>query len=162
MSQIHYINSAPLSLEIIETILHSGSQLKLSDEAQQLIEKCRSYLDKKIATQSEPIYGITTGFGSLCNRSIPIEDLQKLQINLVISHACGLGDLVEPDIVRLMLLLKAHALSFGNSGVQTETVQRLIDLYNNDALPEVRQLGSLGASGDLAPLAHLVLPLLMV
>ncbi len=160
MSQIHYINSAPLSLEIIETILHSGSQLKLSDEAQQLIEKCRSYLDKKIATQSEPIYGITTGFGSLCNRSIPIEDLQKLQINLVISHACGLGDLVEPDIVRLMLLLKAHALSFGNSGVQTETVQRLIDLYNNDALPEVRQLGSLGASGDLAPLAHLVLPLL--
>lgn len=160
MVQKHQINPTPLSLEIIETILHTGSKLELSTEARQLIEKCRNYLDKKIANQTEPIYGITTGFGSLCNISIPKEDLQKLQINLVISHACGIGDEVEPDIVRLMLLLKAHALSFGNSGVQVETVQRLIDLFNHDALPEVRQLGSLGASGDLAPLAHLVLPLL--
>jgi len=160
MLNTHKITPTPLTLEKIESLLSSKSRLELSTEATQLIEKCRNYLDEKIATQKEPIYGITTGFGSLCNRSIPKEDLQKLQINLVISHACGLGDEVEPDIVRLMLMLKAHALSIGNSGVQTITVQRLLDLYNNDALPEVRQLGSLGASGDLAPLAHLVLPLL--
>ncbi len=160
MAQKHLINTSPLTLEIIETILHTRSHLELSNDARALIEKCRTYLDRKIASQSEPIYGITTGFGSLCNRSIPNEDLQKLQINLVVSHACGLGDLVEPEIVRLMLLLKVHALSLGNSGVQIQTVERLIDLFNNDVLPEVRQLGSLGASGDLAPLAHLVLPLL--
>lgn len=155
-----YISPAPISFEQIETLLTPGSQIALSPEAIARIEKCRNYLDHKIETQNDPIYGITTGFGSLCNRSISKDDLSQLQVNLVISHACGIGDRVEPDIVRLMLLLKAYGLSLGNSGVQTETVQRLLDLYNHNVLPEVRQLGSLGASGDLAPLAHLVLPLL--
>ena len=158
--QTLYITPAPITFEQIENMLVAGHQLALSPESVARIEKCRNYLDRKIETQDEPIYGITTGFGSLCNRSIPKDDLSQLQVNLVLSHACGIGQPVEPEIVRLMLLLKAYALSLGNSGVQTETVQRLLDLYNNNILPEVRQLGSLGASGDLAPLAHLVLPLL--
>jgi histidine ammonia-lyase len=156
----HFITPAPITFEQIENILTTNSQLALSKDSIAAIEKCRNYLDHKIETQTEPIYGITTGFGSLCNRTISKEDLSQLQVNLVISHACGIGQPVEPGIVRLMLLLKAYGLSLGNSGVQTQTVQRLLDLYNNNVLPEVRQLGSLGASGDLAPLAHLVLPLL--
>jgi histidine ammonia-lyase len=156
----HYITSNPITFDQIENMLSSESQLVLSAESIKKIEKCRKYLDHKIESQQEPIYGITTGFGSLCNRSISKEDLSQLQVNLVISHACGMGDLVDNEIVKIMLLLKAYGLSLGNSGVQTETVQRLLDLYNNNIFPEVRQLGSLGASGDLAPLAHLVLPLL--
>jgi histidine ammonia-lyase len=159
-NQTLFITPAPISFEQIENMLAPETQLALSTESIANIEKCRNYLDHKIETHQDPIYGITTGFGSLCNRTISNDDLSQLQVNLVISHACGIGPVVESDIVRLMLILKAHALSLGNSGVQTETVQRLLDLYNNNILPEVRQLGSLGASGDLAPLAHLVLPLL--
>jgi len=156
----HFITSNPITFSQIEDMLSVDSQLFLSDESIGKIEKCRKYLDHKIESQQEPIYGITTGFGSLCNRSISKEDLSQLQVNLVVSHACGMGDLVDNEIVRIMLLLKAYGLSLGNSGVQTETVQRLLDLFNHNVYPEVRQLGSLGASGDLAPLAHLVLPLL--
>jgi len=155
-----YITPAPITFEQIENMLANNNNLALSQESVERIEKCRNYLDHKIDTQEDPIYGITTGFGSLCNRTISKEDLSQLQVNLVLSHACGIGKPVEPGIVRLMLILKAYGLSLGHSGVQTVTVQRLLDLYNNNILPEVRQLGSLGASGDLAPLAHLVLPLL--
>jgi histidine ammonia-lyase len=158
--QTLFITPAPITFELIESMISPDNHIALSPESLALIEKCRTYLDQKIETQADPIYGITTGFGSLCNRTISKDDLSQLQVNLVISHACGIGQSVEPGIVRLMLLLKAYALSLGNSGVQTETVQRLLDLYNHNILPEVRQLGSLGASGDLAPLAHLVLPLL--
>ena len=103
---------------------------------------------------------VILGFGSLCNESISQENLEKLQVNLVISHACGFGEEVPSPIVKLMLLLKVQSLSYGYSGVQLETVNRLIDFYNEDILPVVYQQGSLGASGDLAPLAHLSLPLL--
>jgi len=155
-----YITPVPLTFEQIEIMLSADAHLELSADSISRIEKCRNYLDQKIETSHDPIYGITTGFGSLCNRTISKEDLSQLQVNLVLSHACGIGEPVEPGIVRLMLLLKAYGLSLGNSGVQTETVQRLLDLFNHNIFPEVRQLGSLGASGDLAPLAHLVLPLL--
>jgi len=155
-----YITPDPITFGQIENMLATDNQLELSAESKARIEKCRNYLDQKIEASQEPIYGITTGFGSLCNRTISKEDLSQLQVNLVISHACGIGEPVDPEIVRLMLILKAYGLSLGNSGVQTETVQGLLNLFNNNILPEVRQLGSLGASGDLAPLAHLVLPLL--
>jgi histidine ammonia-lyase len=118
------------------------------------------YLDKKMETHEEPIYGINTGFGSLYNIKISNENLSKLQENLVKSHACGTGDEVPQHIVKLMLFLKVQSLSYGNSGVQLQTVQRLIDFYNNDILPVIYSQGSLGASGDLAPLAHLSLPLI--
>lgn len=154
------ISPATLTLSNIKDILHNNSFIELSDESVQLINNCRNYLDKKMDEQEGPIYGINTGFGSLYNRSISKNDLTKLQENLIKSHACGFGEEVNPIIVKLMLLLKAHALSLGKSGVQLQTVQRLLDMFNNDILPEVRQQGSLGASGDLAPLAHLVLPFL--
>ena len=125
-----------------------------------LIQKCRDYLDHKLENNTSPIYGITTGFGSLHNKTISSNQLNKLQENLVMSHACGTGDVVKEEIVRIMLLLKIHALSLGKSGVQVQTVQRLIDFFNEGISPVIYEQGSLGASGDLAPLAHLVLPLL--
>lgn len=157
---VHYISPAPLSFEIIDNILKNNDKLALSDESKKRITDCKTYLDHKIATSEKPLYGITTGFGSLCKISVSTEDLSQLQANLVMSHACSLGEPIHTDIIRLMLLLKAHALSMGKSGIQLATVQRIIDLFNNNVLPVVRELGSLGASGDLAPLANLFLPLI--
>lgn len=157
---VHHISSEWLTISQIEEIINKGYKLALSDEAVERITTCRKYLDNKMATATEPIYGITTGFGSLCNISIDREQLSTLQKNLVMSHACCTGERVSNEIVKLMLLLKIQSLSYGNSGVQLITVQRLVDFYNNDILPRVCQQGSLGASGDLAPLACMSLPLL--
>jgi histidine ammonia-lyase len=154
------ISSATLELTTIEKILVEKQTLVLSEESKKKIVAGRKYLDKKLKETKEPIYGINTGFGALYNKSVDEKDLEKLQRNLVMSHACGTGEEVPLQIVKLMLLLKVQGLSYGNSGVQLETVQRLIDFYNNDVLPVVYQQGSLGASGDLAPLAHLSLPLI--
>ncbi|PKP19838.1 MAG: histidine ammonia-lyase [Bacteroidetes bacterium HGW-Bacteroidetes-21] len=157
----YIIDSNFLDYKSISVLLKNPEiKISLSAEAIQRIEKCRNYLDQKIAQASVPIYGVNTGFGSLCDTSISESDLEQLQYNLVVSHACGMGDEVKPEIVKLMLLLKVQALSRGYSGVAIETVQRLVDFYNNDIIPVVYQLGSLGASGDLSPLAHLSLPLL--
>jgi histidine ammonia-lyase len=160
MDNIHYISTEVLSLEIIQEIISQNKSLELSDEAKINIQKCRDFLDTKMVSHSEPIYGINTGFGSLCNVKISKENLSKLQENLVKSHACGTGDEVPSAIVKLMLLLKIQSLSYGYSGIQLQTVERLVAFYNNDILPIIYTLGSLGASGDLAPLAHLSLPLL--
>ncbi|WNM17958.1 histidine ammonia-lyase [Flavobacterium capsici] len=160
MEHSHYISSEVLTLEVIQEIISQNKKLSLSEEARINIEKCRAYLDKKMTANDAPIYGINTGFGSLCNVKISNENLSQLQENLVKSHACGTGDEVPHEIVKIMLLLKIQSLSYGNSGVQLQTVERLIDFYNNDVLPIIYTQGSLGASGDLAPLAHLSLPLL--
>jgi len=160
METVHYISSDVFSLELLHEIISQHYTLELSEEARINIEKCRLYLDKKMETHNEPIYGINTGFGSLCNVKISNENLSQLQENLMKSHACGTGDEVPHEIVKIMLLLKIKSLSYGNSGVQLATVERLIDFYNNDILPVVYTQGSLGASGDLAPLAHLCLPLI--
>ena len=156
----HFISSARLSLERIKEIIDNHEQLALSEESVTAIEKCRKYLDSKMEDIDRPIYGVTTGFGSLYNITIPAEDLSQLQHNLVMSHACGTGETVRPEIVKIMLLLKAQSLRYGHSGAQLVTVQRLVDMFNNDILPVVYQQGSLGASGDLAPLAHMCLPLI--
>lgn len=158
--EIHPISAERLTLGRVRAIIENRIPLALSEDARQRIIRCRSYLDEKMERNAQPIYGITTGFGSLCNISVGKEDLATLQKNLVMSHACGTGERVPREIVRLMLFLKAQSLSYGHSGVQLETVERLIDLYNLDLLPVVYQQGSLGASGDLAPLAHLSLPLI--
>lgn len=157
---IHYISPKKLTYPIIEDILESRKMLVLSDESKQLIERSKAYLDRKIAETEGPLYGINTGFGALCNIEVLKDELSKLQENLVISHSCNLGPEVPADVVRLMLLLKAHALAKGNSAVQLATVQRILDLFNHDILPIVCEQGSLGASGDLAPLAKLFLPLI--
>lgn len=160
MSKIYHISSEELSLQVLNTLLSEQYKLALSDEATRKIEACRSYLDEKMAADQRPVYGINTGFGSLCNIKISGEHLSHLQENLVMSHACGTGEKVPETIVKIMLLLKVQSLSYGHSGVQLLTVQRLIDFYNHDILPVIYTQGSLGASGDLAPLAHLALPLL--
>ena len=157
---IHYINSERLTIERVKEIITQNMQLALSEDATKRIEKCRAYLDNKMETQKEPIYGVTTGFGSLCNISVSKQELSQLQKNLVMSHACGVGDEVPQDVVKLMLLMKIQSLSYGHSGVQLQTVQRLVDFFNNGVYPVVYQQGSLGASGDLAPLAHMCLPIL--
>lgn len=157
---MHYITTSELNIETIADIIASNKKLMLSEEAKKKIVDCRRFLDNKMTSQKEPIYGINTGFGSLCDVLIPDTDLEQLQRNLVMSHACGTGDEVPQEIVKIMLLLKIQSLSYGKSGVQLETVERLIDFFNFDLLPVVYQQGSLGASGDLAPLAHLSLPLI--
>ena len=157
--KIHKISAELLSIEQIGEIVYGGYKIELSDEAQRRISECRKYLDKKIEESTVPIYGVTTGFGSLCNVSIGSDYLAQLQINLMMSHACGTGDRVPNDIVKIMLLLKIQSLSYGFSGCQLATVNRLIDFFNNDVYPIVYMQGSLGASGDLVPLAHLSLPL---
>ena len=156
----HYISAERLTIERVGEILEKKISIALSEDAKNRIVRCREYLDNKMKSSDEPIYGVSTGFGSLCNISIGYDELGTLQKNLVMSHACGTGERVPSEIVKLMLLLKIQSLSYGHSGVQLATVERLVDFYNNDILPVVFQQGSLGASGDLAPLAHLSLPLL--
>lgn len=157
---VHEISPKHLTIEDVKHILQDGYTLKLSDESVRRIQACRDYLDKKMETQKEPIYGVSTGFGSLCNISISKDELSQLQKNLVMSHACGTGDEVDSEIVKLIMFLKIQSLQYGYSGVQVVTVQRLVDMFNAGVLPVVYQQGSLGASGDLAPLAHMSLPLL--
>ncbi|NOY37544.1 MAG: histidine ammonia-lyase [Chlorobi bacterium] len=156
----HVISSDKITLTDIHTILRHKKKLVLGRDALEKITTCRNYLDRKIRETKTPLYGINTGFGALFDKIIPDDQLEILQSNLVKSHACGTGGEVPADIVRIMLLLKIQALSYGMSGVQTKTVQRLVDLFNHDVLPVVYRYGSLGASGDLAPLAHLSLPLI--
>ncbi len=156
----HQISSDILEISTIGTIVFQQKKIELSDSAKDKILKCRAYLDKRMQAEDEPIYGINTGFGSLYNVKITKDRLTQLQENLAMSHACGIGDRVPNEIVKLMLLLKIQSLSYGHSGIQLATVQRLVDFYNNDILPVIYTLGSLGASGDLAPLAHLSLPLI--
>ena len=156
---IHKISAEHLTIERVGEIVEKGYKLELSDDARQRITRCREYLDKKIAETTAPVYGVTTGFGSLCNVSVGADQLAQLQINLMMSHACGTGDRVPNEIVKIMLLLKIQSLSYGYSGCKLDTVERLIDFFNNDIYPIVYMQGSLGASGALVPLAHLTLPL---
>lgn len=155
---VHALGIKKLSLSDIETILKNPIELDETSIAN--IEKCRAYLDSKMKEEGKTFYGINTGFGSLCDVKISNNDIEQLQENLVLSHACGMGNEVPQDIVKLMLLLKVKNFVYGNSGISLQVTERLISFYNQNILPVVYQLGSLGASGDLAPLAHLSLPLL--
>ncbi|HEY0978875.1 MAG TPA: histidine ammonia-lyase [Flavobacteriales bacterium] len=154
------INTIGLSLRDLETILKERRPIALAPDAVEAVKRSHSYLRDRLKKSDAPIYGVNTGFGSLYNTRIEKKDLAQLQKNLVMSHACGSGEPVGEDIVRAMLVLKVQNMAFGHSAVAPATVQRLMDLYNNDVLPVVYERGSLGASGDLAPLAHLSLPLI--
>lgn len=154
------IDNSQLEIKTLYNIINNGFILKLSKESLNNVNDCRDYLDKKINNSDSPIYGINTGFGSLYNVSIKDNDLSKLQHNLILSHACGVGDRVPVKIVKIILLLKIITLSKGNSGIHINTLNRLIFFYNNNILPVIFKHGSLGASGDLSPLAHLSLPLI--
>ena len=156
---IHKISAWHLTQDMIDEIITKRYQLQLDKDSIRRIVACREYLDRKVAEADKPIYGVTTGFGSLCDVNISADQMAQLQINLMMSHACGIGDRVPNEVVKIMLLLKVQSLSYGHSGCKLDTVQRLIDFFNNDIYPIVYQQGSVGASGDLVPLAHLCLPL---
>ena len=154
------ISHQTITIDQIAALVKSGSSISLSNEAKEAIQKCRAYLDAKIQEDGTKYYGINTGFGSLCDVEISKSEINQLQENLVMSHACGMGEEVPKEIVKLMLLLKIQSLSYGHSGAALATVERLVEMFNQDVLPVIYTLGSLGASGDLAPLAHLALPLI--
>jgi histidine ammonia-lyase len=161
MSTTHHpIGTVGLELAELAHILNSGTPITLAPDAIAAIKRSHAYLSDKLKQSDAPIYGVNTGFGSLYDKSIAKKDLAQLQKNLVMSHACGSGEPVPAEIVRAMLVLKVQNMAFGHSAVAPATVQRMVDMYNADMLPVVYERGSLGASGDLAPLAHLSLPLL--
>lgn len=150
---------SPLSWAELKQIEKNRPLLQLSEDCRKRIVACRNYLEAKLADSVSPVYGINTGFGALHSTRISATDMEKLQLNLLMSHACGAGAEIPSEVVKWMLFLKIRSLSYGHSGVRLETIERLIDFYNEDVHPIVYELGSLGASGDLAPLAHLCLPL---
>lgn len=158
--QPHPIGTIGLELAELDHILSTGCPIILGDDAKAAIKRSHAYLRDRLKQSEAPIYGVNTGFGSLANTNVPMAKLAELQKNLVMSHACGSGDPVPARIVRAMLVLKVQNMAFGHSAVAPATVQRMVDMYNHDVLPVVYERGSLGASGDLAPLAHLALPLL--
>ncbi|MFI5171899.1 MAG: histidine ammonia-lyase [Chitinophagales bacterium] len=157
---IYQIGAEPLTIDIIRNIISKNYKLGLSDDALIKIQNCRNYLDAKMTAGTEPVYGINTGFGSLCKVKISNDELEQLQYNLIRSHACGTGAIIPDALCKLILLLKIQSLSYGNSGVAIETVWRLIDFYNLDILPVIYEQGSLGASGDLCPLSHMSMALI--
>ncbi|MDB5224378.1 MAG: histidine ammonia-lyase, partial [Chitinophagaceae bacterium] len=154
------IDDSRMDFQQVKDLLDKNMQLSLTKDAEKKIEKCREYLDNKLAGSDELFYGINTGFGFFQDVKISKTQLEELQSNLLKSHACGMGEEVQPDIVKLMMMLKIKSLSYGYSGVSIEIVRRLTDMYNNNVLPVIYTQGSLGASGDLAPLSHLSLPLI--
>jgi histidine ammonia-lyase len=160
MQKIHFITSSFLTIQKVQKIVNQGFTLALSEKTRQTVMQSRCFLDQLLQKARYPLYGINTGFGSLCDIEISQIDLIQLQKNLVMSHACGMGDLVPKNIIRIMLFLKIQNLAYGYSGVRVELLEKLIEWYNSGALPVLYEQGSLGASGDLAPLAHLSLPLI--
>ncbi len=149
-----------LHFDQVKNLLDYDQLVSITFDAHERILACRAFLDEKMEEKDRSYYGINTGFGFLQDVKIDASQIEQLQYNLVVSHACGLGEEVPRDIVKLMLMLKIKSLSYGNSGVQIDTVIRLMNMYNNDVLPVIYTQGSLGASGDLAPLSHLSLALL--
>jgi len=154
------ISTQPLTTSDISSFLEPPRPLRLNQQVKKAVKKCHNFLADKLVASDQIFYGINTGFGSLCNIQISKEETTELQSNLIRSHACGTGDEVPEAVVQLILLLKIKNMSLGYSGVRLALVQRLVDFYNAGVLPQIFQLGSLGASGDLAPLAHLALPLI--
>ncbi|GIV33786.1 MAG: histidine ammonia-lyase [Chitinophagales bacterium] len=154
------ITTGYLKVDELRSVLNETFYLKLADEARQKMQACRAFLEKKMAEPGKRYYGINTGFGSLCDVEIPADQLEQLQENLLLSHACGMGSEVMPEVVKIMMILKMKGLVHGYSGVRPEVVEKLIELFNHQIYPVVWDTGSLGASGDLAPLAHLALPII--
>lgn len=154
------LDSKWLNFEQVKNYLDYQQHVSITFDAHERITRCRNYLDGRLSNSDELLYGINTGFGFLQNVQIDKHQIQELQYNLLKSHACGIGEDVPKEIVKLMLMLKIKSLSYGNSGVQIDTVKRLMEMHNEDVLPIIYTQGSLGASGDLAPLSHLSLPLI--
>lgn len=153
------INCAPLTVSDVVSIARDQEPVELGQQALDAMGKARLVVENIVAS-GDVVYGINTGFGKFADRVIPRDSLEQLQRNLVMSHSVGVGDPLPVDVVRAMIVLRIVALSLGCSGIRPETVQSLIDLLNRGVVPYVPEKGSVGASGDLAPLAHLALVLI--
>lgn len=160
MRNFHTIDNGRYDVNGIISLLFSDNLLELGRDAKLQVEKNRDFLESQIKHPDSIIYGINTGFGSLCNVHISDDKLEHLQENLVLSHACGMGNKIPIHIAKLILLLKIINLSKGKSGVRSTVIETMIAMYNHEIIPVIYEQGSLGASGDLAPLAHLSLPLI--
>src|SRR5690606_19985840 len=148
MANTYYISNKTLTFQELDHIINNNQPLALSEEAVANINKCREYLDNKMQTETNPIYGINNGVGSVYSVKISSEDLTTLQENLMKSHACGTGDEVPAAIVKIMLLLQIQSLRYAHSGGQLAAVHRLSDLCNHNILPILYTQGSLGGWGD--------------
>lgn len=149
-----------IDLNTLDSFLQQQKLVEISESTLAKINQNRHYLEGKIQEPNAVYYGINTGFGSLCDIQISESELENLQENLVLSHACGMGARIPKEIAKTILLFKIKNFSKAVSGVRVDVVKRLMDFYNGDMIPAMYEMGSLGASGDLAPLAHLSLPLL--
>lgn len=154
-----YIDGNSLTLEDIIKVARENNKVELTEEAKVEVQKSRRIVDD-IVKNSKVVYGVTTGFGKFADVSISNEDCKELQRNLILSHACGCGKPFSTEVVRTIMLLRANALSKGYSGIRLETLNTLIEMLNKGVHPVIPEKGSLGSSGDLAPLAHMVLPML--
>src|SRR5262245_58091667 len=153
------LTGSPLSISDVVDVARGGRRVALAPQAIERIDRARALVERIVA-ERQICYGVTTGFGALSKVNIPTERLGELQHNLVRSHAAGAGAPLPNDIVRAMLLLTAGSLARGASGVRRAVVEALLGLLNNDITPYVPSRGSVGASGDLAPLAHIALVLI--
>lgn len=153
------IDGSSLTLEDYINVCRNGYKIKLSNDAKEKVKNSRQIVEN-IVSNSKTIYGITTGFGKFSDVTISQEDCKTLQKNLIFSHACGYGENLSREIVRGVMLLRINALAKGYSGIRLNTLQTLIDMLNKGVHPCIPEKGSLGASGDLVPLAHMVLPML--
>lgn len=153
------INGTSLTVEQVAAVARTGEQVVISDEAKAAVNKARAYVEKKL-DEKAVVYGLTTGFGKFSDKYIPLEDTAALQRNLIISHSCGMGNPLPTEVVRAAMLLRCNALCRGNSGIRLSTIETLLSMLNAGVHPIVPEKGSLGASGDLAPLSHMVLVML--
>ena len=159
LSMAVIINGHDLTIEEVISVCRNNEQVELAPEAVTAVKKARAYIEKKL-DEKAVIYGLTTGFGKFANVVISNEQTEELQRNLIISHTCAMGEAYPRHYVRAAMLLRCNALSRGNSGIRLETLQTLIDMLNKGVHPVIPEKGSLGASGDLAPLSHIALALI--
>lgn len=150
------IDGKSLTLEKIDFFLKENPTVELTNDAKKKVNKARALVENWVA-EDKVVYGVTTGFGEFANVKISKDENDQLQENLIVSHATGVGENLPPFIVKIMMLLRANALASGHSGIRLETLQLLIDMMNKNIIPVIPSQGSVGSSGDLAPLAHLVL-----
>ena len=150
------IDGLSLTIDDVIRVARQGEQVALTEQAKAKVNKARAYVEQKLE-EGAVIYGLTTGFGKFSNVLISPEETRDLQRNLIISHCCAMGEPLPEEISRAVLLLRSNALSRGNSGIRLSTIQTMVDMLNKGVHPVIPQKGSLGASGDLAPLSHMVL-----
>ena len=159
MEKTVYLDGNSLTLEDVVAICRHGAKVALTEEAKKAIQISRDIVEKNIA-EEKVVYGLNTGFGKFVNVAIPEAELDQLQYNLIVSDACGVGDPFKEDVTRAIMLLRANALAKGFSGIRLSTVETLLEMLNRGVHPVIPEKGSVGSSGDLCPLAHMVMPMI--